>query len=66
MPVLLIWGARDSVTPYHDALVAVRHLRDGQLVTFTRCGHSPFIERPDDFAGAVLTWLDGIHVRSRF
>jgi 4,5:9,10-diseco-3-hydroxy-5,9,17-trioxoandrosta-1(10),2-diene-4-oate hydrolase len=65
MPVLLLWGDRDIVTLYHDALVASRFLRDGQLVTFSRCGHSPFAERPDDFARVVLTWLDGIHVRRR-
>jgi pimeloyl-ACP methyl ester carboxylesterase len=65
MPVLLLWGAQDFVTRYDDALVAARHLRDGQLVTLNNAGHSPFAERPEDFAGVVLTWLDGIHVRSR-
>ncbi|HKB48763.1 MAG TPA: alpha/beta fold hydrolase [Ktedonobacterales bacterium] len=65
MPVLLLWGERDSVTLYSHALVAARYLRDGRLVTLSRCGHSPFAERPGDFAGVLLTWLDGIHVRSR-
>ncbi len=65
MPTLLLWGSQDSVTRYADALTAARHLRDGQLVTLNRAGHSPFAERPDDFAGTLLTWLDGIHVRSR-
>lgn len=65
MPTLLLWGSQDKVTRYADALTAARHLRDGQLVTLHRAGHSPFAERPDDFAGALLTWLDGIHVRPR-
>ncbi len=65
MPTLLIWGDRDTVTPYADALVAARYLRDGQLVTLSRCGHSPFAERPDDFSYVALTWLDGIYVRPR-
>ena len=65
MPVLLLWGDRDTVTPYANALVAVRYLRDGQLVAFTGCGHTPFAERPDDFAHVVLTWLAGIYVPSR-
>jgi pimeloyl-ACP methyl ester carboxylesterase len=65
MPVLLLWGDRDVVTPYAHALIAARYLCDGQLVTFSRCGHSPYAERPDDFAHVVLTWLDGIYVRPR-
>ncbi len=65
MPVLLAWGIRDQVTPYAAALPAARKLRDGTLVTFVRCGHFPFIERPDDFAHVLLTWLKNIHVRSR-
>ncbi len=65
MPTLLLWGDRDIVTPYASALVAARYLRDGQLVTLSRCGHSPFAERPDAFAAVVLTWLDDIYVRPR-
>ena len=65
MPVLLLWGIRDQVTPYEAAMPAARKLRDGTLVTFVRCGHFPFIERPDDFAHVLLTWLKNIHVRSR-
>lgn len=65
LPVLLLWGDRDNVTLYNDALVAARFLRDGTLVAFTGCGHAPFRERPDDFAHIVLTWLKGIYVPSR-
>ena len=65
MPVLMIWGDRDSVTNYHEAFVAARTLWDGQMVAFTGCGHSPFAERPDDFARVLLTWLDNVHVPSR-
>ncbi len=65
MPVLMLWGDRDNVTPYNDALVAARFPRDGTLVAFTGCGHAPFRERPDDFAHVLLTWLQGIYVPSR-
>lgn len=65
MPTLLLWGDRDFVAPYADALVAARYLSDGQLVTFNHCGHSPFSERPDAFAEVVLAWLNGYYVRSR-
>lgn len=65
MPALMMWGDRDSVTNYHEAFVAARTLWDGQMVAFTGCGHTPFAERPDDFARVLLTWLDNVHVPSR-
>jgi len=65
MPVLLLWGDSDAICHYSSALVAARQLRDGQLVAFTHCGHTPFLERPDDFAHVLLTWLNGIYVPPR-
>jgi pimeloyl-ACP methyl ester carboxylesterase len=65
IPVLLMWGDRDTVCKYEDGLAAARYPRDGQLVAFTGCGHAPFWERPDEFARVLLTWLDNIHIPSR-
>jgi pimeloyl-ACP methyl ester carboxylesterase len=65
MPVLMMWGDRDSVTNYHEAFVAARTLWNGQMVAFTGCGHSPFAERPDDFARVLLTWLDNVNIPTR-
>ena len=64
-PTLLLWGERDRVTRYHDALIAARHLPRGRLVAFSGCGHMPFVERPDDFARVLLVWLDGGGAPSR-
>jgi pimeloyl-ACP methyl ester carboxylesterase len=65
LPVLLMWGDRDTVCKYEDGLLAARYLRDGQVVAFTGCGHAPFWERPVEFARVLLTWLDNIHIPSR-
>ena len=65
MPVLMLWGDRDQVIPYENGLAAMRLLRDGTLVALSRCGHSPYAERPDDFAGVLLAWLDNLYVRPR-
>jgi pimeloyl-ACP methyl ester carboxylesterase len=65
MPVLMLWGDSDSLFRYEAGLHSIRSLRDGQLVAFTHTGHSPFIERPDDFAATLLAWLDGLYVRPR-
>ncbi len=64
-PTLLLWGERDQVTRYADALIAARHLPHARLVAFTGCGHMPFVERPDDFARVLLVWLDGGGAPSR-
>jgi pimeloyl-ACP methyl ester carboxylesterase len=58
MPALLLWGERDFITPYANALEVAPRLRDGQLVTFASAGHAPFQERPDDFARVLNDWLD--------
>jgi pimeloyl-ACP methyl ester carboxylesterase len=65
MPVLMLWGDSDSLFRYEAGLHTIRSLRDGQLVAFTHTGHSPFTERPDDFAAILLSWLNGLYVRSR-
>ena len=65
MPVLLLWGDQDRLIPYSTALHAVRQIRTGRLVAFTRCGHSPHQERPDVFARVLNGWLDGYGAPSR-
>lgn len=64
-PTLLLWGERDHVTPYAHALHARKFIRQGRLVAFTGCGHSPFAERPADFARVVNVWLNGGNAPSR-
>lgn len=64
-PTLLLWGERDHVAPYADALHARKYIRHGRLVVFTGCGHSPFSERPADFARVVSVWLNGGNAPSR-
>jgi len=64
-PTLLLWGERDMIVRYSDALVATRHMPHARLVAFTGCGHSPFWERSDDFARVALVWLNGGGAPSR-
>ena len=64
-PTLLLWGERDRIAPYADALHARKYIRHGRLVVFTGCGHSPFSERPVDFARVVNVWLNGGNAPSR-
>ncbi|MGH2829131.1 MAG: alpha/beta fold hydrolase, partial [Actinomycetota bacterium] len=56
-PVLVIHGDRDRLVP----LAAVRALvagRDGwTLEVLEETGHVPMLERPEEFAASVETWL---------
>lgn len=65
MPTLLMWGDKDATTPYADALLAARALGPGHLVAFTGCGHTPYEDRPADFARTLLTWLEVGRVAAR-
>jgi pimeloyl-ACP methyl ester carboxylesterase len=53
-PCLLIWGRNDIVTPPEAAHEFMAKLADARIVWFDQCGHAPMIERPDDFARAMI------------
>jgi 2-hydroxy-6-oxonona-2,4-dienedioate hydrolase len=58
IPVLLIWGQQDIVTPpfvgtkFHELLV------NSELHFIDKCGHAPMMERPAEFNAILAGWLD--------
>lgn len=56
VPTLLVWGRQDVVTPPEAAEGFARHIADARLVWFDRCGHAPMIEKPEEFASALLAF----------
>jgi len=56
-PALLIWGKEDVVTPPEAAREFHRLLPNARTVWFDRCGHVPMVERPDEFAKALLEFV---------
>lgn len=59
MPVLLLWGEADTITPLAGAEVLKGLLPDAELVTLPGTGHIPTIESPEAFREALLRFLDG-------
>jgi pimeloyl-ACP methyl ester carboxylesterase len=59
IPVLVMWGDRDHILPFAHLDAAVAALPDAQSHVFERTGHMPQIERPDEFARVVETFLSG-------
>jgi pimeloyl-ACP methyl ester carboxylesterase len=56
-PTLVLWGRQDGLVPlvygerYRDRIPGAR------LEVIERCGHLPPIERPAEFAAAVLRFI---------
>lgn len=57
LPTLIVWGSHDRITPPSVAHDFQAHIRGAQLVFIERCGHSPPIERPEEFAQIVRDFL---------
>lgn len=59
LPVLLIWGREDNVTPPNVAEDFKRMLPDAQLIFFSECGHAPMMEKPNEFNTVLESFLAG-------
>jgi pimeloyl-ACP methyl ester carboxylesterase len=58
-PVLLLWGARDRLTPLEDGFEYARRLR-APIRTLPAAGHLLVGEQPEACAAILLQYLDGI------
>ena len=57
VPVLLIWGLQDIVTPPHVAEEFYEHLPNATLRFIDECGHAPMMEQPELFNEYVNQFL---------
>ena len=49
VPVLLVWGLNDTITPPVVAHEFARLLPQAELCFLDHCGHAPMMERPAGF-----------------
>ena len=54
MPVALIWGDKDTVTPLHQGQELAALLPNARLTVLNYVGHIPHLEAPKEFADALL------------
>jgi pimeloyl-ACP methyl ester carboxylesterase len=57
VPVLLIWGARDSIIPVRHGEDALRAIPGSQLEVFEDVGHMPQLEAPGRFIAVLEGFL---------
>jgi pimeloyl-ACP methyl ester carboxylesterase len=57
LPVLVVWGAQDQITPPAWGERLVRDLPHGRLERIDRCGHFPMLEAPERFTALVADFL---------
>ncbi|MVN91649.1 alpha/beta fold hydrolase [Mucilaginibacter aquatilis] len=58
MPVGLIWGRDDKITPPEVAVEFNQLLPDSKLYWIDKCGHAPMMERPDEFNKKLREYLN--------
>lgn len=60
VPVCLIWGRDDKITPPEVALEFQELLPDSELHWIDQCGHAPMMEQPELFNVYLRQFLDKI------
>ncbi len=60
IPVSLIWGKQDKVTPPEVATEFHELLPNSELNWVDKCGHAPMMEQPDEFNNYLQKFLDRI------
>lgn len=58
-PVLVIAGARDTLTPLPASQFMAERLPDARLVTIAGAAHAPFLSHPDEFVKHITSFLHG-------
>lgn len=58
LPVCIIWGKQDGVTPPEVADEFHEKLPDSDLFWIDKCGHAAMMEHPDEFNELLGGWLD--------
>lgn len=56
-PTLIVWGRQDAIIPLNCGELYHQALTNSTLHVIDRCGHSPAVEKPQEFLSAILEFL---------
>jgi len=54
---LMFWGTLDKTVPEYMVLDNLKALPNAKYVKFDDCGHSPLVDKPDELANEILTFI---------
>ena len=57
IPVLLLWGKNDIITPPEVAEEFHAHIKTSELKWIDKCGHAPMMEHHEEFNSILGDWL---------
>lgn len=57
-PTLLIWGEKDTATPFSDARKLEKLIPDAGLVSYPEAGHYSFLDRPAQTAAVIKSFVN--------
>jgi pimeloyl-ACP methyl ester carboxylesterase len=57
VPAHIVWGENDNLVPVECAGLYQSAIAGSQVTVLPNCGHSPQIEKPDDFVQTALAFL---------
>ncbi|MDO3625998.1 alpha/beta fold hydrolase [Mucilaginibacter sp. BT774] len=63
IPVALIWGKNDKITPPEVAVEFNQLLPNSELYWIDQCGHAPMMEHPEEFNRLLKAFLEKYKVK---
>ena len=60
MPTLVITGDTDTIVPTADSVMVSERISGAELVKISQTGHLPNEEKPQEFASAVIEFIDRV------
>jgi pimeloyl-ACP methyl ester carboxylesterase len=63
IPVGLIWGKNDKITPPEVAEEFHQLIPNSELYWIDKCGHAAMMEKPDEFNRLLKQFLDKLKVK---
>ena len=58
-PTLLVWGRQDAIVPLSSCELYREGIPGARAAVIEDCGHMPEMEKPEEFAEAVVEFLEG-------
>ena len=57
IPTRMVWGKNDQIVPVECGEMFNKAIKGSDLVVIDNCGHSPQVEKPDEFIKTALDFL---------